>query len=74
MLAFPNPANDYVTIGNLSGKGILTMFDIFGRPVVKHQVTSVEEKIFVRHLHQDTYVVQVTEGDDIVRTIQVIVE
>jgi hypothetical protein len=73
LVAYPNPSSDQVTIGALSGKGTLTMFDIYGRPVINRNVTSTDEKISVSSLPQGSYIVQVTEGNT-VRTVQVIVE
>ncbi len=70
---YPNPARDHITISGLQGNGILTLFDPSGKQHHRHNISAVEEKLFVGDLLPGNYIVHVKEGKK-VRTIKIVIE
>ena len=70
---YPNPAQDNITISGLQGNGILTVIDMAGRQLIRHQIVSPQETLSVSHLLQGFYIVEVVEGGNI-RTTKILVE
>jgi len=73
LVAYPNPAHDYIIISGLKGNGILTMLDASGRQLIRRNIASTEEIIFVNEVPPGNCIVQVVEGENM-RTIKVVVE
>ena len=71
--AYPNPAQDKITISGLQGNGILTVFDETGRQLIIQSIASPQETVSVSKLPQGIYFVVVVEGKNM-RTIKIIVE
>jgi hypothetical protein len=71
--AFPNPARDKITISGLQGSGILTVFDVAGRQLIKQNIANPQETVSVSNLPQGSYIVRVVEGKNM-RMIKIIVE
>ena len=71
--AYPNPAQDHITISGLQGNGFLTVIDMAGRQLIRHQIASTQETISVNHLPQGFYMVEAVEGNN-KRMIKIIIE
>jgi len=70
---YPNPAHDQITVSGLQESGILTLFDVAGRQLIKHQIVSPQETISVSHLPQGYHVIMVVQGKNII-TAKILVE
>ena len=73
LVIYPNPADEYVTISGLQGKGILSLFDTSGKQFIKRNITSVEERLYVGNLSRGSYIIQITVGKN-VKTVKISIQ
>jgi rhamnogalacturonan endolyase len=72
LMAYPNPARDYLVVDNLQGSGTLAVFDASGKQILSRNITSVNETLNVSNWPQGGYFIRITEGKT-VKTIHFIV-
>ena len=73
LVAYPNPAREQIVVSGLNGNGILTVFDIAGRQLIKRNITASEEVISIHDVTPGSYLILVNERKQM-RTIKIIVE
>jgi hypothetical protein len=60
---YPNPAKQFVTIGNSPDQATATLLDYTGRKVITQQISRTQNKIDVSMLGSGIYFIKVTAGD-----------
>lgn len=63
---YPNPANQFVTIGNSPEQATVTLLDYTGRKVLAQQISRIQNKIDVSMLGSGIYFIKVTTGDQVI--------
>ena len=73
LTVYPNPADEYVNISGLQGKGELMLLDISGKLLIKRNITSAEEQLYVGNLPRGGYLIRITVGKTM-KTFKIIVQ
>ena len=74
LIVYPNPARNLVTVSELKGNGILTVFNMLGEMKIKIKITSTSEELNVSNLPTGNYVIQVIEDNTVIRTSILMIE
>lgn len=57
---FPNPATDFITLGNLKEPSLFQIYDLTGKKLMENELSSTDAKIDVSGLQQGMYFINTT--------------
>ena len=71
---FPNPTKNSITVSGLSGRNQLRLIDQAGRAITNMMTANPSETIDLTRMAAGTYIVQVIQGNRVIKNIKIIKE